>query len=137
MLHHAPFLFFLFLFFFIIYWLTWLLFLLRFLSNVFHQSVKKIHMHKFPCKVRWIVYMEKNVPPKRDPGFMKLGYLLGVRVYFHIHRFWFFNRILLKGEISLNRGPFFAGVLFPHLTHFSPVSHFYTPWKVFWRFQGV
>ena len=25
------------------------------------------------------------------------------------------------------------------LTHFSPVSHFYTPWKplVFWRFQGV
>ena len=30
---------------------------------------------------------EKNVPPKRDPGFMNVGSLLGGRIYFHINRF--------------------------------------------------
>ena len=27
--------------------------------------------------------MGKNVPPKRDPGFMKVGSLLGRRIYFY------------------------------------------------------
>ena len=38
---------------------------------------------------------EKNVPRKRDPGFMKVGSLIDGRIFFHINRFWFFNRVLL------------------------------------------
>ena len=38
---------------------------------------------------------EQNVPLKRDIGLMKLGFLLGLRIHFHISKFLFFNRILL------------------------------------------
>ena len=58
---------------------------------------------------------KKNVPPKRDAGFMKAVSLLGEMTYFHINRFWFFNGILLSGEISLSRGPHFAGMFFLHV----------------------
>ena len=33
------------------------------------------------------LYGKENVPPKRDPGFMKVGSLLGGRVYFYINVF--------------------------------------------------
>ena len=66
-------------------------------------------------KAGWNVYMGKNVPPLRDPGFMNVRSLLSGRIYFHINRFWFFNRILLYREISLNRGSHFAGMFFLHI----------------------
>ena len=30
---------------------------------------------------------EKNVPPKRDPGFIKMRFLLGVSIYYSIEFF--------------------------------------------------
>ena len=48
-----------------------------------------------PAKRDETFIWEKNVPPKRGPGFMKVGSLLGGRIYFDITRFRFFNRILL------------------------------------------
>ena len=62
-----------------------------FFKNITHALYKQ----KRPCKAGWNAYMGKNVPPKRDPGFIKVGSLLGGRIYFHINRFWFFNRTLL------------------------------------------
>ena len=54
-------------------------------SYTFYQSLKMLHMH----------FINKNVPAKRDPGFMKVGSLFAGRIYCHINRFWFFNRIPL------------------------------------------
>ena len=58
----------------------------------------------------------KNAPPKWDSGFMNVGSMLGWRICFHINRFWLFNRILLSGEISLNRGPLFTAMFFLHIS---------------------
>ena len=58
---------------------------------------------------------EKNVPPKPDPGLVKVRSLLGGRIYFHINRFRFFKVILLYGDISFNRGPRLAGMFFLHM----------------------
>ena len=85
----------------------WLPFLLRFLLNAFLQYLKISHMHFInkngPAKRDETFIWGKKVSPKQDPGFMNVGSLLGGRIYFHINRFWFYNRILLQSEISLNR----------------------------------
>ena len=47
---------------------------------------------------------EKNVPPKQDPGFMKVVSLLG-RIYYHKNTFCFLNRILLLGERKQTERP--------------------------------
>ena len=74
-------------------------FLLCFSLNVFPHSLKISHMHfiskNIPAKRNETFIWINNVPPKRDPGFMKVGSLLGGRIYFHRNRSWFFNRILL------------------------------------------
>ena len=71
---------------------------------------------KYPWKKGQNVYMEKNVSPKWDVGFMKVGSLLGVGefIFMYINRFWFFTKILLYGEISFYRDSHFAGMTFPH-----------------------
>ena len=99
--------------------LIWPLFLLRFSSNVLLQFLKILHLHyinkNVPTKREEMFIWEENVPPKRDPSFMKVGSLLDGTIYFDINRFWFFNKILLEGEISLNRGPHFAGMFFLYI----------------------
>ena len=40
-----------------------------------------------PAKRDEMFIWDKNAPPKRDPGLMKKGSLLGGRIYFHINRF--------------------------------------------------
>ena len=65
------------------------------ICNLFKSITHALYKQKPPCKVGWVVYMGKNFPPKWDPGFMKVGSLSAGRIYFHIIRFWFFNRILL------------------------------------------
>ena len=84
-------------------------------STIFINITYVLCKWKCPCKAGWNVYMGKNVPPLRDPGFMNVRSLLSGRIYFHINRFWFFNRILLYREISLNRGSHFAGMFFLHI----------------------
>ena len=37
-----------------------------------------------PVKLDETFIWEKNVPPKRDPGFMKVGSQLGGRIYFQL-----------------------------------------------------
>lgn len=59
---------------------------------------------------------QTNVPLKRDPGFIKVGSLLGGITYSHTNRFQFFNRILLQGDISLNGGRHFVGMFFLHIS---------------------
>ena len=54
-------------------------------KNIAHALYKQ----KRPCKAGRDVYMGKNVPPKRDPGFMRVGSLLGGIIYFHITDFDF------------------------------------------------
>ena len=84
-------------------------------SAIFKNTIHALYKQKYPYKAAWNVYMAKNAPPKRDHGFMTVGSLLGGRIYFHVDRFWFFNRILLLGEISLNRGPHIDGMFFLHI----------------------
>ena len=75
------------------------MFLLRFLSTVFLQWLSGTKCLHGTTKAR--------------SRFCKGG-----KIYFLLHRinrFWFFNKILLSGEISLNRGPHFAGMFFPHI----------------------
>ena len=41
-----------------------------------------LFLHKnVPAKEDQMFMWEKNVPPKRDPGFIKMGFLLGVSIY--------------------------------------------------------
>ena len=60
-------------------------------SNFFVTSLKNIahalYEEKHPCKAGPNVYMEKNVPPKWDPGIRKEGSLIGGMIYFHITDF--------------------------------------------------
>ena len=42
---------------------------------------------KRPCKTDGNVYMEKNVPLKRNPRFLKVKSLLGGKIYFRINKF--------------------------------------------------
>ena len=65
-------------------------------SAIFKKLTHLLYKQKGPCKAERNVYLEKNVPPKRDPGFMEVGSLLGGRINTHIiHRLRFFNKILL------------------------------------------
>ena len=80
-------------------------------KNITHALYKK----NFPAKRDELFILEKNVPPKRNLGFMKVGSLVGGRINFHINRFRFFNRILLLGKILLKRGPRFTGIILPHI----------------------
>ena len=66
----------------------------EYFSAFFKNITYAFYKQKRPCKAGWNVYKGRNVPPKRDLGFMKMGSLLGGWIYFHINRFWFFNRIL-------------------------------------------
>ena len=79
--------------------LIWLPFLLCFSLNPFLHSLNTSHMHfiskNVPAKRDEAFTWGENVPPKWDPGFMKVRSLLGGRIYFYINRFWFSNRILL------------------------------------------
>ena len=61
---------------------------------IFKNMTHTIFEEKHPCKVGRNVYMGKNVPPKWDPGLMKVQSLLGGKIYFHIFVFWFCNTIL-------------------------------------------
>ena len=51
----------------------------------FYQSLKVLRMP----------FINKNVPAKQDPGFLKVVCLFSERIYCHLNRFWFFNRIFL------------------------------------------
>ena len=74
--------------------------LLRFCSTVFLESLKILHMlfrHRNVPEIRNEMFLWGNkVPPKWDPGFIKVRSLLDGRIFFHTNRFWFFNRILIK-----------------------------------------
>ena len=59
----------------------------EYFSAFFKNITHALYEQKRPCKAGWNVYMGKNLPPKRDPGFMKVGSLLGGRTYFHTNRF--------------------------------------------------
>ena len=84
--------------------------------HAFLQSSKILHIHFInkivPAKRDGMFILEKNVPPKRDSDFMKVGSLLGGRTYFNTTGFLFFNIILLKGETSFNQGPQFSRMFF-------------------------
>ena len=71
-------------------------------QTVFLQFLKILHLH-FTNNIP-AMRNEMRISPKQDPGLMAVKSL---RIYFHISRFWFFNRILLSGKISLNRSPNF------------------------------
>ena len=63
----------------------------------------------------FVLYGKKYVPPKRDPAFKKVGLLFRWGNLFSHKQIWFFNRLLLIGEISLNRGPYFSKMFFLHI----------------------
>ena len=88
-------------------------------SNVFPQSLKILRMpfmnKNIPAERDEMFLWKKKVSPKWDPVFLKDGFMLGRMIYFHINRFWYFNRVLLSGEISPNRGPHFSGMFFLHI----------------------
>ena len=71
-------------------------------QTVFLQFLKILHLH-FTNNIP-AMRNEMRISPKQDPGLMAVESL---RIYFHISRFWVFNRILLSGKISLNRSPHF------------------------------
>ena len=85
---------------------------------IFKNITQVLYKQNRPCKAGWNVYMGKNAPTNWCPGFMNVGYLLGGIIYFHINRFWFFNRI----EISLNRDPGFVGIFFLHINRYLPYN---------------
>ena len=130
LLQHAPFLF---------LWIIFYLILVIHLTSVFitlfakcfSAVFKNINLNMLfankhiPAKQVEMFIWEKNVPPKRDPGFMKAGSLIGGRIYFRVNRFWIFNRIILQGEISFKWGPHLAVIFFPHVTKnaFENVHH--------------
>ena len=47
-------------------------FLAECLSAIFKNIAHALHKQKRPCKTGRNVYVGKNTPPKRDPGFMKV-----------------------------------------------------------------
>ena len=55
----------------------------RLLEEIRYTIIKKNISTTWDEMFTW----EKNVPPKRDPGFMKVGSMLGGITYFHINRF--------------------------------------------------
>ena len=61
------------------------------------------------------VYMGKNVPPKRDPGFMKVGSLLSGRIYFHINRLWFSIEFVYKVRSRLTETLTLQGSFFLYI----------------------
>ena len=110
-LQHAPFFVFMILFFYkhlsVAHW-----FYFCFASNIFLQSLKILHIYFANKNV--LVMPEKMIIWEKNPGpsFMKMGYLLGGKIYFYIKRFWFFNIIRLQGESWLNRGKHFFKMFF-------------------------
>ena len=62
-----------------------------YLLNVFLQTLKILHMHFInkndSAKRDDLFILAENFPPKGDLGFMKVGSLLGERIYFYINRF--------------------------------------------------
>ena len=104
-------------------------FLLRFSWNTFLQSLKILHINfknkNVPVNRDEIFIWGKNVPSKRDPSFMKVGSLLGGRIYFHINRFRFFNRILLS-DLAERRPSLCRNVFSPYKYSLNRVNVFIT-----------
>ena len=94
-------------------------------SVIFKNITHSLYKQKRPYKAGRTVYMGKNVPPKWDPGFMKVGSLLGGRIYFHINRFWFFNRILLS-DLAERRPSLCRDVFSPYKYSLNRVNVFIT-----------
>ena len=47
-----------------------------------------MHFKNKNVPAKWYkMFLWEDVPPKRNPGFMKVGFLLGERIFFHINRF--------------------------------------------------
>ena len=92
-------------------------------SAIFKNTAHAFYTQKRPCKSGRNVCMGKNVPPKRDPGFIKMGSLLGGRIYFQINGFLLFNRIRSQGEISFNPGAQFPGRVQQIIFHSSTISY--------------
>ena len=99
--------------------LIWLLFLPRFSSNVFLQPLKVSHIHfilqNVPAKREETFIWEKNVLPKRDPGFMKVGSLLGEIIHFHTNRFWFSIEFFYKVRSHLTEALNLLACFFLHI----------------------
>ena len=65
-----------------------------------------------PAKQDETFTQEKNVPPKRDPGFMNVGSLLGGIIYFHIKNFDFSIEFLNKVTCRLTEALALPGRFF-------------------------
>ena len=64
-------------------------------SAIFKNIAHALYKQKLSAKWDEMFICEKTVPPKWGPSFRKEGSLLSVRIFFHINRIWFFNKILL------------------------------------------
>ena len=65
-------------------------------SAIFKNITHALYKQKRPCKVGWNVYMGKIVPPKRDPGFLNVGSLVGGIIHLHIADFDFSIELFYK-----------------------------------------
>ena len=69
--------------------------LVDYFSAIFENITQNKSINKnIPAKRDKVFVWEKNVPPERDPGFMKVVSLLGGKIYFYINKFEFFESIL-------------------------------------------